>query len=263
MAHSRVLCRNGYTMADERQVSYCTAVKNRADNLERLCQSLTALSDKNFELVVCDFSSTDNITDVLKNRPFPVTYVQVADSFFNRSQGLNIAAEYASAKPEDLVFFIDVDMLVPADFNEIMRSIVTDGVCWFPICYSLHADKPIEVYKDSRHKSKANGWWRKEGKGMCGFTQANFSVVRFNEHVGISYGREDGDICRRCIKQFNFDVVRGNCSGLYHIWHPTNTAYRTGNHKKTGIRGSKPLNAFADTLPRPSLTVQKIIASDG
>ena len=245
-------------MADARQISYCTAIKNRASNLDRLCQSLSALTDTNFELVVCDFDSTDDITDVLTNKPFPVTYVKVNDPFFNRSQGLNIAAEYASAKTEDIVFFIDVDMIVPSDFNDTMRSIVKDKVCWFPICYSLHADKPIEVYKDSRHKSKANGWWRKEGKGMCGFTQENFATVRFNENVGISYGREDGDICRRCIKQFNFDVVRGNCAGLYHLWHPTNTTYRTGNHKKTGIRNRKPLGATADMLPRPSLTVQKL-----
>ena len=250
-------------MADTRQISYCTAVKNRSNNLNRLCESLAELEDNNFELVVCDFNSSDDVLSSIQKRTFPVTYVKVNDLFFNRSQGLNISAEYASAAANDIVFFIDVDMLVPKDFNAKMREIIRDKVCWFPICYSLHADKPVEVYKDSRHASKANGWWRKEGKGMCGFTKANFAAVQFNEHVGVSYGREDGDICRRCIKQFDFEVVRGNCDGLYHLWHPTNTTYRTGNHKKTGIRNGKPLGSSADLLPRPSLTVQKIAPCHG
>lgn len=204
----------------EKLVSYCTAVKNRTESLCRLAGFLAQLDDPHFELVVADFASQDgDLTQQLSAFPFASRIVQV-DGFFNRSRGLNQAAAAAAGGDRDLLFFIDVDMYVSSDFNKRVRRNVKRGQCWFPVCYSLHKDKPRIIYKNTKQPRNGNGWWRVEGHGMCGFSVLDFrQKVRWNEAIGRSYGKEDGDMTRQAGRA-GLKRVRANCDGLFHIWHP-------------------------------------------
>lgn len=204
----------------KRLVSYCTAVKNRAESLYRLCGFLEKLEDPHFELVIADFASTDaNLVEKLRPFQFPIQVVYLT-GFFNRSRGLNQAAAAVAGDDKDLLFFIDVDMYVAPDFNRRVRQHVKPGQCWFPICYSLHKGKPIAVYKNTKQPKRGNGWWRVEGHGMCGFTCGDFrNKVRWNEQIGRTYGKEDGDMTRQAGRA-GLRRLRENCDGLFHIWHP-------------------------------------------
>jgi glycosyltransferase involved in cell wall biosynthesis len=175
-----------------------------------------------WELVVADFASDDaNLAEMA-----PGKLVQVNSQWFNRSKGLNTAA--AAAKYAKL-FFIDVDMLVPQTFVSIIDTQVQPGQCYFPICYSLHKDKPPIISHDSKDPNKANGWWRKEGCGMAGFCKSDFDALGgWDEGIGKSYGKEDGELYRRSI---TLTRIRTKQPGLFHVWHPTSQSFREGYHQ--------------------------------
>jgi glycosyltransferase involved in cell wall biosynthesis len=214
-------------------ISFCCTIKNRADKLTGLVRSLAAMENAEpFELIVADYHSSDGSLREILTCSFPTVLLTLRGGHFNRSQGLNAAASQAAGT---LLFFIDADMLVPTDFATQIREKVRDGNSWFPICYSLHQGRPAKVQKDSRRMHRGvNGWWRKEGKGNCGLTRSDFDKVgKWDERIGVTYGKEDGDFCRRVCKS-GIHGERGNCVGLFHVWHPAKSAYSKQFHRKGG-----------------------------
>jgi glycosyltransferase involved in cell wall biosynthesis len=218
-----------YAAEEPPKISFCMALKNRWENLQHCLPSLMALSQHGpMELVISDFQSTDiHAPDVMRMMTDIPTVVGRGPEDFNRSLGLNVAARNSSGGYDDLLFFLDADMILPPNFCQLLRQRVQRGRCWFPICYSLYADKPREVDGDEpppggdhRHVPQAaNGWWRKEGQGMCGFTRGDFLALGgWDEEIGKTYGKEDNDLFRRANEHLT--VIRENCPGLFHLWHP-------------------------------------------
>jgi glycosyltransferase involved in cell wall biosynthesis len=214
-------------------ISFCCTIKNRADKLTGLVNSLAAMENAEpFELIIADYHSNDRDLREILTTTFPTALLTLRGGHFNRSQGLNAAAAQAAGT---LLFFIDVDMLVPTDFATQIREKVRNGNAWFPVCYSLHNGCPAKVVKSSRSRRKgANGWWRKEGKGNCGITKDEFEKIgRWDERIGVTYGKEDGDFCRRVCRS-GINGERGNCVGLFHVWHPLKSTYSNQYHRKGG-----------------------------
>jgi hypothetical protein len=241
-------------------VSYCVTVKNRGTNLRRLCESLRNLHKPGpMELIIADYVSSDLPKPrFFEGLPYPVMLLTLTGGNFNRAQGLNIAAKHDHAKGDAPLFFIDADLIVPADFNDRVRDIVKPNICWFPICYSMHNGKPITVKGDSRRLSnRTHGWWRKEGKGMCGFTRTDFDKVGWNDRVGVTYGKEDGSIWRAATKIGKMHGVRENCDGLFHLWHPTVNSYRTKHHRKGGGKKRRGKDQVNPVPVIPTVSVQQ------
>jgi hypothetical protein len=230
-------------------IHFCAVIKNRIGNLQRLVQSFGEMSDPSgCRFALADYCSNDGvIQDILTKLPMPRTVVTLGAATFNRSQGLNYASQHAVVSPPDIVFFIDVDMLVPKNFPQMIRSNVVAGQAWFPICYSLHRNKPPVVHKNTKKVNLGNGWWRKEGKGMCGFIYRDFlSIGQWNERFGMTYGREDGQIARDAAKRIK--LVRDRCDGLFHVWHP-------GGDFKTKFHKRPPQGQPAIPVPEPQVSV--------
>lgn len=243
------------------EIAYCCTVKNRIDNLLRLVESLSKLANPGpFELVLGDYQSTDaNLVKKLAGLTFPVTIVTIKKAKFNRSQGLNVAAAHFHDEPPSRLFFIDTDMIVPQDFNRRLRLNVVAGKCWFPICYSLHKGKSAIVLSDSKFPGKANGWWRKTGRGMLGITRDDFNKIgRWNESIGVSYGNEDGDISTRLARS-SMLVRRDKCNGLFHVWHPTNGRFRTRYHSAQGLSGNVRRACFSSPAA-PKIAIHRLPA---
>lgn len=216
----------------ERAIYFCSVLKNRSEHLKSMCASLAAMHNTaNCHLVLADYASNDgDIRKILAELPFPSTLVTLKKAYFNRAQGLNYAANHTKATGNDILFFIDVDILVPVDFVGMLQTNVQLGHVWFPVTYSLHRDKPVSVHKNSRAgKAGAHGWWRTSGHGMCGFTFQDFKKVgQWKDLLGVTWGREDNDIAART-KNKGLIVVRDRCTGLFHTWHP-NGHYKTKWH---------------------------------
>lgn len=211
-------------------ISFCTMVYNRWSTLKRLLDSLTQMTNADFEVVVVDLGSTD--VDLKKELPrfHMKSRLRIkktaANGKINRAAGRNLCAESSRAGAEDIMFFVDADMLVPPDFCKTIRAHVQKGRCFFPICYSLHKDKPAVVQGNVSHHRKdagklANGWWRKEGWGNFGILRSDYELLgAWDEQIGKTYGGEDNNIRDRAHKLF--EVSRFNCPGFFHQWHPPN-----------------------------------------
>jgi hypothetical protein len=215
-------------------ISYCISVYNRWSTFQHLLQSLSQLVDRDYEVVIADLGSTDvDLPKVLPAFKFPSVRCAggklAPTGKVNRSLGRNAAASLSNAKPLDILFFLDADMLVPPNFCNLVLQNVTAGECFFPVCYSLHQNKPAIVCGDARYvtrqskntNSSINGWWRKEGWGNCGFVRRDYvKLGGWDERIGSTYGGEDNNIRDRARSLFK--LHRLNCPGFFHQWHPPN-----------------------------------------
>jgi len=203
----------------------CTVVANRWNTFRHLLQSVANLLEQPAALCVYDWHSTD--VDLLttlgqSNCPYRYgrhNYVEP----INRSLARNKAFALSAAEPDDLVFFIDCDMLVPPDFIARIRNNVQLGQAYFPVCYSLYRDRPQSVYGNGpQHnpgRSKAHGWWRHAGRGNCGFIVQDFTQLGgWDTKYGARYGKEDDDIFTRANQSLK--VVREEVPAFFHQWHP-------------------------------------------
>jgi glycosyltransferase involved in cell wall biosynthesis len=127
---------------------------------------------------------------------------------FSRAYTFNQAVHQSDS---DKVFICDADMNLPVDFVEQFNKYVGKTTVWFPICYSLFKGKKPEI-------AKGNGWWRGEGHGMVGILKQNFELLNGYSLNFKKWGGEDDDLFVRAHRHFR--VIRRECIGLFHTWHP-------------------------------------------
>jgi glycosyltransferase involved in cell wall biosynthesis len=173
-----------------------------------------------WEWVVTDFSSTDGLWDTIVDPR--VKIIQVTGDFW-KTKGLNRAAEIAEG---DIIFFLDVDLVLPPDLIKRIIRHTFPGQVYFPIKYNLHEGKPREFKANSRDVTKANGYWFKNGPGECAFINEDFLTVgRWNESYRY-WGGEDKEMLRMC--RARLKIFRENVPGLFHRWHPRGEWYWRG-----------------------------------
>ncbi len=206
------------------RIYYCTAVCNRWDTFKLLLNSFLRLPDKRAQLNVYDWNGAGK--DIYSTWPDTVCY-QAGEDYgpINRATARNRSFALAESPADsDLVFFVDCDMVLPADFSARIRTHVKPGHAYFPVCYSLYRDSPLEVRGEGppHHKngSSAYGWWRDAGRGNCGFTVGDFKAIGDwdGARFGTRYGREDDDIYWRAFSQCA--PFRERVPGFFHQWHP-------------------------------------------
>lgn len=209
------------------RIHYCTAVYKRWDTFSGLLDSflrLVAQPDNATDLLhVYDWDGTGK--DIYPAAGPAVRY-QAGHEYghINRAQARNQAMRSAQPFNNDLVFFVDCDMVLPVDFSQRVRTHVKPGQAYFPVCYSLYEGAPPEINTDGRPfcraaGSSANGWWRESGRGNCGFVAEDFYELGGwnSDRWGPRYGREDDDVYWRAVQIM--EVVRERVPGFFHQWH--------------------------------------------
>lgn len=204
---------------------FCTAVSNRWTTFEQLLASFKKMGDAGSVLCVYDWHSSDvDLNDKLQRAAINHVYGRHdLGEPINRAAARNKAFSLSNAKPDDRVFFVDCDMVIPEDFARRIRSIVLSGTAYFPVCYSLYKNRPREINgsgpQHTPGRSAANGWWRYAGRGNCGFVVKDFcDIGGWNVSYGARYGKEDDDIFTRANKLLT--VFREEVPGFFHLWHP-------------------------------------------
>jgi glycosyltransferase involved in cell wall biosynthesis len=203
----------------------CTVVANRWDTFQQLLRAVVALEPAPAALCVYDWNSTDaDLQTALIAAGCPYKYYKHNyDEPLNRAAARNKAFALAAADPDDIVFFVDCDMVVPPDFVSRIQAAVCPGRAYFPVCYSLYRDRPQSVFgsgpQHSPGRSKAHGWWRHAGRGNCGFVARDFTELGgWATKYGARYGKEDDDIFTRASKKLT--AFRDEVPGFFHLWHP-------------------------------------------
>lgn len=211
------------------RIYYCTAVYNRWGTFKLLFDSFLRLAasfgNEADTLNVYDWNGAGK--DIYSDWPANVRYQAGHEpGHINRAAARNNSFAITQALNDaDLVFFVDCDMVLPVDFSDRIRTHVKAGHAYFPVCYSLYRDSPMEIYGEGppHHKngSNANGWWRDAGRGNCGFTVGDFRTLGGwdSARFGARYGREDDDIYWRAFSLC--EIYRERVPGFFHQWHST------------------------------------------
>lgn len=210
-------------------ITICIAVYNRADTMLPCLESLQQLEGE-FALSVFDAGSNDiDYTPYLerfRNTAYhyhkDMTGSSFRDGHYNRSMARIKSLNIKNHQPEDKIFFLDCDMVVPPNFLRLINEHVAPGKSFFPVCYGLHKDAPRIVRGDmpprrNRNRKRANGWWRTRGFGNCGFTYPDYLRIGGWDSKFVLWGKEDGDIFHRA-KQLT-QVVRYRVPNFFHLWH--------------------------------------------
>lgn len=237
-------------MEPDTLVHFCTVVHNRWDNFKRLLRSFLDMKDPMAKMAVYDWASTDHEPITSQDDFIKVAggWADNAGIFYgvskakpgeniNRSATRNTAFSLANPAPNDIVFFVDCDMVVPSNMAAHIRDIIKPGVAYFPVPYSLYKNCPAVVNGDGqphvRDAAGANGWWRHTSSGNCAFLVRDFNdtIRKWDERFGARYGREDDDIHWRAKQSMH--VIRDCPDGFFHHWHPAHNEEQNPRLKHT------------------------------
>ncbi|CAK9293485.1 unnamed protein product [Gordionus sp. m RMFG-2023] len=162
---------------------------------------------------------------------------------FSRGLALEIgASQYVS---QDLLFFIDVDMIFDYDFLRRVRYFTKlNESIYFPIVFSqfnpdftygndsINKRKlPSYLYENVDNSSSTNtrdlhsfkvtaktGTWRSYGYGIVGIYKYDFTRVGGFDMGIFGWGKEDVDLFDKCIAK-KYDVIHAPDPGLIHVFH--------------------------------------------
>lgn len=144
---------------------------------------------------------------------------------FSRSELLNLGSK--DLKPDELMFFCDIDIAFNEIFLETCRSNTIKGEqVYFPILFSYYNPVNLEKIRNlvSSQKDltidKYSGYFRDVGFGMmCVYKQDFHQIGGFNNWKSREWGGEDLFLFRKFLKS-NLKVFRAISPGLFHIYHP-------------------------------------------
>ena len=216
-------------------ISICIGIKNRTKvitksgvvlNLFPNCINSIVEASKKFdypiELVIVDYNSNDVVLedwiyDALKNTNIEINIIKLPfNEPFSRGKSLNIAGDNAKY---DNLFFCDTDMLIDEIVLNSGLFYLKHNKIYFPICLS---------YTDETHKQ---AWWRTAGWGMVFINKNIWSKYKFPEYF--KWGKEDEELREALKLEYKEDIIRSNCMGLFHQWHPVSEGSTTiGIQKK-------------------------------
>lgn len=146
---------------------------------------------------------------------------------FARARALQAGAEPAA--PDDLLFFVDVDMLWTAELVDRVRlNTVRGQSAYFPIVYSEF--DPVVVYGRTTASpnhflvNQDTGYWRQYGFGVVSAYKSDLAAAGGFDTAIQGWGNEDVDLfdkfVRRMAHQFAAAPFRAADPDLVHVYHP-------------------------------------------
>lgn len=183
-----------------------------------------------------EFDNTRFLIETTKRASILNIEVIEVDEPFSRGKALQIGA--SSLLPDDLMFFIDADIIFTKQaLLRIRKNTVQGKTIYFPIVYSLYkpdvfnksyfvnttyffsqADNEYSFYSIINEQ---NGFWRQFGFGIVALYKSDYiKVGGFNTSI-VGWGLEDVTFFDSAIKT-NLKVIRSPDPGLIHVYHPIN-----------------------------------------
>lgn len=143
---------------------------------------------------------------------------------FARASALHAGAERAGSAPDDLLLFVDVDMLWTSALIERVRlNTVRGRSAYFPIVYSEY--DPVVVYgrpASPNHflVNQDTGYWRQFGFGIVSVYKTDLTAAGgFNTTIR-GWGNEDVDLFDKFVRARPATVFRAADPDLVHVYHP-------------------------------------------
>lgn len=147
---------------------------------------------------------------------------------FARAVALQAGASHAAGSPpDDLLFFVDVDMLwTTATVDRVRLNTVRGRTAYFPIVYSEY--DPVVVYGRATGSpnhflvNQDTGYWRQYGFGIVSAYATDLMAAGgFNTSIR-GWGNEDVDLYEKFVRLRTTaaSVFRAADPDLVHVYHP-------------------------------------------
>ncbi|XP_025196445.1 chondroitin sulfate synthase 1-like [Melanaphis sacchari] len=158
-----------------------------------------------------------------------LTVLPDAGGPFARAAALQAGAVHAAGPPpDDLLFFVDVDMLwTAATVDRVRLNTVRGRTVYFPIVYSEY--DPVVVYGRAAGSpnhflvNQDTGYWRQYGFGIVSAYATDLAAAGGLDTSIQGWGNEDVDLYEKFVRSQTataVSVFRAADPDLVHVYHP-------------------------------------------
>lgn len=156
-----------------------------------------------------------------------LTVLPDAGGPFARAEALHAGAVHAAGPPpDDLLFFVDVDMLwTAATLDRVRLNTVRGHTVYFPIVYSEY--DPVVVYGRASGSpnhflvNQDTGYWRQYGFGIVSAYATDLAAAGGLDTSIRGWGNEDVDLFEKFVRSRSaVSVFRAADPDLVHVYHP-------------------------------------------
>ncbi|XP_065169963.1 chondroitin sulfate synthase 1 isoform X2 [Atheta coriaria] len=177
-----------------------------------------------YEEQTTDMERTLNLlNDYSSKYSYDNLVVKIINETFARGKALQHGVDLITN--EELMFFIDVDIIFSRDFLlRLRRNVVKGKSVYFPIVFSMYNPRLIhaldlDVNLDQFEPNQDLGSWRQFGFGLCGLYKSDYILLGgFNTSIS-GWGFEDVNLYDKTVKS-TLKIIRSVDRGLVHVWHP-------------------------------------------
>lgn len=169
--------------------------------------------------------AADVVTRLLAKYPSArMTVLPDPDDLFARALALHMGAEQVGPPPDDLLFFVDVDMLWTAAFLDRVRlNTIRGKSVYFPIVYSEY--DPVVVYGRTSSPNhflvnQDSGYWRQYGFGIVAVYKSDLMAAGGLNTTIQGWGNEDVDLFEKFVRARPATIFRAADPDLVHVYHP-------------------------------------------
>lgn len=243
------------------KISFILPLSGRYETLVRflkIYETVCLRNSENTRLIIVLFKNSVEIADYQKS-------LDLIDNLRNQylrsdilvdkipglfSRGLALQKGTEKCQKNDLMFFIDVDIVFNADaLLRVRLNTITHKQIYFPIVYSQYNPKIVyskdfnedgpQIKPDNEFLiNKKNGIWRQFGFGIASVYKSDFERIGgFNTNI-TGWGFEDVDFYHNAIKSKTI-ILRSPDPGLIHVFHPVTCDNNLNKTQKDMCLGTK------------------------
>lgn len=171
-------------------------------------------------------SSSINLIQKLQMK-YPIAKISVvpASGSFARAKALELGASKYDDKLDNLLFFVDVDMVFTSrTLNRIRINTIKGKQAYFPIVFSEFdpnfSYEGANVVRNHFIVDRDSGYWRQFGYGIVSVYKSDLKAAGGFDTGIHGWGKEDVDLFEKFVSMAaNFSVFRAVDPELVHVFH--------------------------------------------
>ncbi|XP_011309652.1 chondroitin sulfate synthase 1 isoform X2 [Fopius arisanus] len=166
---------------------------------------------------------------------------------FSRAQALHLGA--SQSREDDLMFFVDVDIVLRASaLQRIRLNTVIGRQVYFPIVFSQFDPKIVRQNSNPQDPFLINeftGFWRQFGFGIVSLYKRDYLTIGGFDLSITGWGKEDVDFFEKVVKS-KLNVFRAPDIHLVHVFHDVECDERLSGLQLSMCRGTR-VDTFGST----------------